>query len=180
MAGFIIQNVTNSWLYFAFFPALAFEAPWMFVTSIFLHADFSHLFFNIVALFFFGTTLERMIGRQAFVILFLISGVIGNFGYMITTSDPYIPAIGASGSIYGVIGALATLAPLMLVYVYGMIPLPMIVAALVWGFLDLTGLFTPSGIAHGSHLAGMFIGILFGFYQRIQSSRRQTWHIQYY
>jgi len=179
IAGFIFQNISDSWIYLAFFPALAFEAPWMFVTSIFLHADLSHLFFNMLALFFFGISLERMIGRQAFAILFLISGIVGNLGYMITATNPYIPAIGASGSIYGVIGALATLAPFVLVYVYGMVPVPMIVAAFIWGLLDFTGLFTPSGIAHGSHLGGMFIGVFFGLYHRIMSSRIGSWQTQY-
>ena len=171
IAGYIFQNISNSWIYLAFFPAFAFEAPWMFVTSIFLHADFSHLFFNMVALFFFGMSLERMIGRQAFMIIFLFSGVVGNLGYMITATNPFIPSIGASGSIYGVLGALATLAPFMLVYVYGMVPIPMIVAAIIWGLLDFTGLFVPSGIAHGAHLGGMFIGVLFGLYHRFMLTR---------
>ena len=171
IVAYVFQNISNSWIYLAFFPAFAFEAPWMFVTSIFLHADISHLFFNMLALFFFGTSLERMIGRQAFVIIFLLSGVVGNFGYMITASNPYIPSIGASGSIYGVLGALATLAPFMLVYIYGMVPVPMIVTAVIWGLLDFTGLFTPSGIAHGAHLGGMFIGVFFGLYHRFMSAR---------
>jgi len=179
IVAYVFQNISNSWIYLAFFPVFAFEAPWMFVTSIFLHADISHLFFNMLALFFFGTSLERMIGRQAFVIIFLLSGVIGNFGYMITASNPYIPSIGASGSIYGVLGALATLAPFMLVYIYGMVPVPMIAAAIIWGFLDFTGLFTPSGIAHGAHLGGMVIGVFFGLYHRFMSARMYGWETHY-
>jgi len=174
IAGFISQNATNLWVYLAFFPVLALEAPWMFITSVFLHANFSHLFFNMIALFFFGTSLERLIGKRNFIILFLFSGVVGNLGYLITTRNPYIPAIGASGAIYGVIGALATLAPFMLVYVYGMVPLPMIVAAILWGLLDFTGLLVPSEIAHGAHLGGMFVGVCFGLYCRVSTRRRSS------
>jgi membrane associated rhomboid family serine protease len=179
IVAFVFQNITNSWIYLAFFPGMALSAPWIFVTSIFLHADLSHLFFNMIALFFFGTSLERMIGGRAFVTLFFLSGIIGNLGYLLTSTDPYTPAIGASGAIYGVMGALATLAPFMLVYIYGLLPLPMIAAAVLWGILDFAGLFGPSGIAHGAHLGGLFVGFFFGLYQRMLSARTRTWQIHY-
>ena len=166
LVGFVLQYVTSSWVYLAFFPALVLEYPWMFITSIFLHADLSHLFFNMMALFFFGTYLERMIGRKSFLVLFLVSGVIGNLGYLFTASDPLTPAIGASGAIYGVVGTLAVLAPLMMIFIYGIIPLPMFVTAILWTLLDLVGLFTPSGIAHGAHLGGMVVGVIYGLYLR--------------
>ena len=165
VAGFLVQMTTNFWGYFAFFPAFAFESPWMFVTSIFLHADIEHLFFNMLILFFLGINLERSIGKKAFMTLFFVSGIVGNLGYLITASNPFTPAIGASGAIYGIIGALATLAPMMMVFI-GMIPMPMILVAVFWGFMDFAGLFAPSDIAHGAHLGGMFVGITFGLYIR--------------
>ena len=177
--AFALQNITDSWIYLAFFPAFAFGAPWMFITSIFLHANFEHLFFNMIALFFFGSSLENRIGKRLFFMLFFISGIIGNLGYFFTTADPYTPAIGASGAVYGIMGALATLAPFMMVYIYGFLPLPMIAAAILWAVLDLAGLFTPSGIAHGAHLAGMFFGVAFGLYYRSLLARRRTWQIRY-
>jgi len=166
LVGFVLQYVTNDWYYLAFYPGYVSVYPWMFVTSIFLHADLSHLFFNMMALFFFGTYLERMIGRKSFLVLFLVSGVIGNLGYLFTASDPLTPAIGASGAIYGVVGTLAVLAPLMMIFIYGIIPLPMFITAILWTLLDLVGLFTPSGIAHGAHLGGMVVGVIYGLYLR--------------
>ena len=171
VAMFITQQITEDWVYLAFFPVLAADAPWTFLTSIFLHADISHLFFNMLALFFFGSSLERRIGGRALAVLFLASGIIGNIGYMITSVDPTIPVIGASGAIYGVMGALAVLAPLMMVFIYGMIPIPMILAAAVWGFLDFISLTSPSGIAYGAHLGGLFAGVLVGVYFRFLSRR---------
>lgn len=142
----------------------------MFVTSIFLHGDISHLFFNMLALFFFGTYLERMVHHEIFVFIFLVSGVVGNLGYLVTASNPFVPAIGASGAIYGIMGALAVMAPFLIVLVYGMMPLPLIVAAAFWVLLDFAGLFTPSGVAHGAHLGGIFIGAIIGlFLRRIHS-----------
>ncbi|MEK7829547.1 MAG: rhomboid family intramembrane serine protease, partial [Acidobacteriota bacterium] len=80
---------------------------WMFVTPIFLHADFSHLFFNMIALFFFGLSLESRVGRNNFLLIFFLSGIVGSFFYMFTADNPYIPALGASGSVFGLIGALS-------------------------------------------------------------------------
>ena len=177
--AFVLQNLTDSWIYLAFFPAVAFQAPWMFITSIFLHANFEHLFFNMIALFFFGSSLENRIGKRLFFLLFFISGIVGNIGYFITTTNPSTPAIGASGAVYGIMGALATLAPFMMVYIYGFLPLPMIAAAILWAVMDLAGLFTPSGIAHGAHLGGMFFGVAFGLYYRSLLARRRTWQIRY-
>ncbi len=170
--GFIFQQVTDLWIYLAFFPAFAFEYPWMFVTSIFLHADVSHLFVNMLALFFFGISLERMIGRRSFAMLFIISGLVGNLGYFLTASNALTPAIGASGAVNGIMGTLAVLAPFMMIFIFGMVPLPMIVAAVLWVVIDFTGLFAPSGIAHGAHLGGMLVGVLFGLYLRMSLQRR--------
>ncbi len=167
---YLFQQLTNLWIYLAFFPAFALQYPWMFLTSIFLHATFSHLFFNMLALFFFGIYLERTIGRRAFVIMFFLSGIVGNGGYMITASNPLTPSVGASGAIYGIIGTLATIVPFTIVF-FGFVPLPMIVAAVLWALVDLVGLFGPSGIAHGAHLAGLFVGVAFGIYLRLRTGK---------
>lgn len=112
-----------------------------------------------------------MVGRQTFLMIFLISGVVGNLGYLITAIDPQVPAIGASGAVYGLLGALTVLAPFLLVYVYGFIPLPVIVVAVFFGFADFAGLFVPNGVANGAHLGGMFVGGAYGLYLR-RSARR--------
>jgi membrane associated rhomboid family serine protease len=163
---FIIQQITNLWIYLAFIPAFALQAPWMFLTSIFLHAGFSHLLFNMFSLFFFGIYLEKIVSREVFLAIFLLSGIAGSFGYMLTAADPFGPGLGASGAVYGVMGALAVLAPRMIIFVYGFLPLPMIVAAILYAIIDYAGLFVPSGIAHGAHLGGMFVGGVFGLYLR--------------
>jgi membrane associated rhomboid family serine protease len=163
---FLIQQLTDDWLYLAFFPGAAMRMPWMFVTSIFLHSNVSHLLLNLLALFFLGTTLERIIGNRNFAAIFLVSGVVGNIGYMLTASSPYVPVVGASGAIYGVLGTLAVISPFTLVWVYGSVPVPLIVVAFVWAFLDFTGLFTPSDIAYSAHLAGMLVGLVYGAYVR--------------
>jgi uncharacterized protein len=168
VVAFLFQQVTDLWVYLAFVPGLALHYPWMFVTSIFLHASLAHLFFNMIALFFFGIYLEPMIGRGRFAALFMASGIVGNAGYMLTAPGPLTPAIGASGAIYGVVGALAVLAPLSIVFV-GMLPMPMILVALGYAFLAYIGLFSGSSqIAEGAHLGGMALGAAYGLYLRVR------------
>lgn len=172
-AVFLLQSAELfDWKLFAFTPALAFERPWTFVTSIFLHADFLHLFFNMFALFMFGLVLENRIGSRNFVIIFFLSGIMGSMGYLVTASDSTIPALGASGAIYGVIGTLTVLMPLMTVW-FGGIPMPMIAAALLWVLVEFFGMFIPSDIAHSAHLGGIFAGIIYGIYLRRSEGRRR-------
>ncbi len=166
---YILQNIAadwGGWAYFAFFPAYAFQYPWMFVTSIFLHASIDHILFNMIALFFFGTYLERMVGPRLFLVIFFIAGIVGNFGYMLTAPGSMVPAIGASGAIYGIVGTLAVLTPMTLVYVYFIVPMPMVVFAALYAVLDFVGLFAPSDIAHGAHIGGLLVGVAFGIYMR--------------
>ncbi|MBC7092176.1 MAG: rhomboid family intramembrane serine protease [Nitrososphaeria archaeon] len=172
---FVFQNLTDYWIYLAFFPAYAFRMPWTFITSIFLHADIEHLLFNMIALFFFGLGLENIVGRRLFVIIFILSGIFGNIGYLITDPSSIIPGIGASGAIYGVVGTLVVLTPFRRVFLYGLFPIPLILLVALWTIIDLAGLFSPSTVAHGAHLAGLVVGILFGVYLR-----RYLVRVEYY
>lgn len=163
---------------FAFTPATALLEPWTMITSIFLHANFSHLMFNMISLLFFGLYLESNIGRSKFLVIYFISGILGNVGYALTASDPFIPGVGASGAIYGVMGTLAILMPFSIVFTFG-IPMPMIIAAIVWGVTEYLGFFVPSNIARGAHLAGLFFGVAVGIYLRYMESKRKPIHYVY-
>ncbi len=166
---YFLQNIFvnwNGWDYFAFFPSYAFQFPWMFVTSIFLHASIDHILFNMIALFFFGTYLERMVGSRLFLLVFFLAGIIGNFGYMLSVPGSGIPAIGASGAIYGIVGMLAVLTPMTMVYVYFIVPMPMVIFAALYAVLDFVGLFAPSNIAHGAHIGGLAVGVVIALYLR--------------
>ena len=161
---FVLQSILNLDS-LTFVPALVVKEPWTLLTSIFLHADVSHLVFNMFALFIFGIYLERVVSSKDYLLIFLLSGIVGNLGYMLTTSDQTIPAVGASGGIYGIIGALATIRPFSIIYIQ-FVPLPMILAAALWGISEFLGLFSPSYIAHGAHLFGLLFGIAYGLYIR--------------
>jgi len=175
IAFYILQMISNIEIYLAYIPAYTIQHPWTPLTAIFLHINLDHLLFNMLALLIFGSILEKRIGNQPFFALFIISGIIGNLGYLITVSNPMIPVIGASGAIYGVMGTLAVLEPFRLVYLYGLMPLPMAGAAILWALGDIRGLFTPSNIAHGAHLAGMLVGLLYGLQLKNRSKTNPTW-----
>jgi hypothetical protein len=162
---FILELVFPYEQYFSFTPSLAFERPWTFITSIFLHADIAHLFFNMFALFMFGLYLEARVSKKEYLLLFFSAGFLGNIAYLLTSPSASRPAVGASGAIYGILGTLAILYPSLIVYV-GYAPMPMIIAAIFWAILEFLGMFTPSNIAHQSHLAGLIVGVLYGFYLR--------------
>lgn len=78
---------------------------WRYVTAIFLHADWTHLLFNVFALFVFAPPLERLFGPWRYVLFFLLSGIFGNIGAIALAGNGLFGAVGASGSIYGVFGA---------------------------------------------------------------------------
>jgi membrane associated rhomboid family serine protease len=168
--AFVIDWTFSISDYLAFTPAYAFAEPWTFVTSIFMHAGPEHLFFNMFALYMFGIYLEARVQPEQFLFIFFAAGILGNAAYWLTDPLGTIPAVGASGAIYGVMGMLAVLYPGLTVYV-GFAPMPMIFAAVLWFVLEFTGMFTPSDIAHSAHLAGLVAGAAYGFYVRRQRSR---------
>src|SRR5260370_42409508 len=86
---FLFQQVTDLWVYGAFVPGLALRYPWMFVTAIFLHTSLSHLFFNRLAIFFFGIYLEPMITTAMCAALLMSSRPLGSIGAMPTAPDPH-------------------------------------------------------------------------------------------
>ncbi|MDD5022668.1 MAG: rhomboid family intramembrane serine protease [Candidatus ainarchaeum sp.] len=167
---------------FYFDPSRAFSEPWLFITSIFLHGSFIHLFFNGYALFLFGSILEHKIKTKNFLILFFLAGLIGSIFYFSTillNIAPAIPALGASGAIFGILGALAVLMPEMRIWLW-FFPMRMKHAALLWIALELFGTFnTGSGIASAAHLGGLLFGVIFGFYLKNKDEIDITFYRNY-
>jgi len=139
---------------------------WRFVTAIFLHGSPAHLVSNLFALIIFGLILEKLIGSNRFLIVFFISGILAN----IVALNFYSNSLGASGSIMGIIGALAIIRPLMAIWAFGMI-VPMFIAAIIWIFIDLIGIFIPSNIGHIAHLSGIAFGMILGIIFKIKNKK---------
>ena len=151
--------------------------PWVFITSCFLHGGITHLFFNCFALLMFGPYLERELGSKKFLILFLLAGIAGNITYFATMAlgiIPPIPALGASGGIFGILGALAVIHPNMRILVL-FVPMSIQTAAILWFVLELFGSFnTGSGIASAAHLGGLLFGLVFGKYYKTKEKEAEV------
>lgn len=134
---------------------------WGYVTAIFLHGSLGHIVLNMFALALFGSLLERLIGWKKFLIVFFATGIIAN----LVSINFYDSSLGASGAIFGIIGSLMVVRPLMVVWAFGL-PLPMFIAGILWAVLDIIGVFVPSGTANIAHLAGIVFGLIFGAFYR--------------
>jgi len=138
---------------------------WRFLTAIFLHGSITHLLFNLFALLFFGIILEKKIGSNRFLAIYLTSGIIAN----IISVNFYTSSLGASGAIYGILGALTILTPLIMVWAFGLM-MPMFLASILWVVADILrtmGAFGETNIGSIAHLSGIAIGIILGIYLRI-------------
>lgn len=161
---FILQLAIPGFTEFFYFNP---QAPnvWMFVSSIFLHGGLTHLIFNGFALLVFGPYLESRIGAKAFVIMFLLAGIVGNILYFATSLIgiiPPIPALGASGAIYGILGMLSVIAPNLMIFFF-YFPMPIRIATVFWVIIEFFGSFNASsGIGSAAHLGGLLFGILYG------------------
>lgn len=150
---------------------------WQPVTYLFLHGGFLHLFFNMFALWMFGTTLERDWGSRRFLRYYFLTGVgAGLFSVLVTAvtvkfgwvavRGPFdalqIPTIGASGAIYGILLAFGLLYPKVPILIMFLFPVPARIFVLIFGGLAfLSALQGPgTGVSHVAHLGGMFFGYL--------------------
>jgi len=160
----IVPNFTET---FYLNPKTVLSAPWQLVTSMFLHGSISHIFFNGFTLLMFGPLLEQLIGGRKFLEVYFGTGIFGGLLYLtgiyFGITAP-LPALGASGALMGVLGALAMLRPNMQLYVW-FIPMPMYMAVPLWFFLDLLGVFNPaSSVGNLAHIGGLLAGLAYGYF----------------
>ncbi len=135
--------------------------PWTLITSMFLHGDFTHLFYNAFALLIFGLILEDIIGTKRFYIIYFVGGIVAS----IAAAYFYPASLGASGAVFAILGMLAALRPKMIVWV-SYIPMPMAIASIIWVLIDLIGFIAPSGVANAAHIVGLIFGAVVGIFMR--------------
>lgn len=147
-------------------PRAVLIRPWTPITYMFLHADFMHLAFNMLGLYFFGPRLELRLGGRKFLWLYFLSGITGAALSFIFT--PSAAIIGASGGVFGVFLGFAMFWPRERVYIFGILPMEAWVLVAVMTVMALFGGFTSArgGIAHFAHLGG-FLGA-FGYLKYLQ------------
>ena len=177
-----------------FFEASDF-APHQFVTYMFMHGGFPHLFFNMFALYMFGSLLERVWGSKRFLIFYLVCGIGAgllqevaqyityvqdglNEVSFVRTSNGLVPmsdalnmwtTVGASGAIYAILMGFAMSFPNERMFVFPL-PFPIKAKYFVIGYalieFSLGVAHSNDGIAHYAHLGGMLFGLLLILYWR--------------
>lgn len=173
-----------------FYPTSPFFHWWQPMTHMFLHGGFGHLFFNMYALFIFGSVLERVWGVKKFLLFYFVTGIgaaavhigvqwIQMQAYMNAAAEGSMaaiqsihalkmtPTVGASGAIYGVLMGYAMLYPdSVLTLLFPPVSLKAKWFVLIFAGIELAlGVFgTRAGIAHFAHLGGLIFGFILIMY----------------
>lgn len=159
---FVATSVPGVYRGLTLYPTLMFFRPWSIVSYMFLHAGLSHLFFNMIGLYFFGPRLENRLGPKGFLWLYFLSGA-GAALFSLLFARHY-PVVGASGAVYGVLIGFAMYWPRERIYLWMIIPVEAwLLAALLVGGSLYAGINPSAGsnTAHFAHLGGLAFG--FGF-----------------
>ncbi len=131
-------------------PWVAQGGWWRLVSAMFLHANILHIGFNMLALYVIGTPVEQYLGRVRYVGLYLVSGLAGSAGGLLQAPDT--PILGASGAIFGILGAMLILEWQLTGRLAG--------NAMTWIVINLAISFTIPNISWGGHVGGLIGGIL--------------------
>ncbi|MFA6931102.1 MAG: rhomboid family intramembrane serine protease [Lentisphaeria bacterium] len=136
---------------------------WRLGTYMFVHAGFWHLFFNMYGLYIFGQLLEKPLGSRRFMILYLLSGLIGGLLWMLANWNSYAACVGASGALFGVMVAAGMAFP-QVTFVLLIPPIPVKLWVLVWVYciIEIFSLSNAgSHVAHLAHLGGALGGFIY-------------------
>ena len=174
VTAFILITLAPSLaIFFGLSPVAVLEHFWIWqpLTYMFLHGSIFHVLFNMLALWMFGTELERLWGTKFFVKYYFITGI----GAAATTlagallpfefaSQMYYSiTIGASGAVYGLLLAYALYYPNRPIYMYLLFPIPAKYFVMIIGGISFLSSISDiqSGVAHTTHLGGLIIGYLY-------------------
>ncbi len=153
------------------YPFTEYFQPYQLVTHMFMHADFTHLFFNMFALYMFGSALESYFGPKRFLFFYFFTGfgavILYTFVQYLTGTSYSV--VGASGAVFGLLAGFGTLFPnTRIMLLFPPIPLKakyfVLIYAAIELFLGVSG--RSTGVAHFAHLGGALFGYLLIVYWR--------------
>jgi membrane associated rhomboid family serine protease len=173
-----------TWGKLNFTGGLAFTQPWRWITYQYIHGSGSHLFWNLIGLYFFVPVLEEMWGWKKTLAIYTAGGVAAGvtFGLMsLVVSWGRLGGglVGASGSLLCILGAVAVIAPDMRVLAMLVIPITMRVLAILYTVLYLLTIVGDRDLSNAAHLGGMAFGAGFVFFGRrvggVWEGQRHAW-----
>jgi rhomboid protease GluP len=149
-----------------YLPAIQAGEYYRLVTPIFMQIDISHFIFNVFSIFMFVSVLEHLIGKGKFILIYMVSGIAGYVTtFLFSTSDL---GLGASGAIFGVLGAFLYLSMKKSVLLDDMSRktiIPILILNLIFTFID-------PGISITGHIGGFVMGYVLAALLRIEHSRK--------
>lgn len=153
--------------YFAMIPSAILYGHyyWQFVTYMFTHSGFWHLFSNMLGLFIFGTAVERAVGTREFLLFYFLTGILSGiasfFFYLFTGTNAIL--LGASGALYAVMLLFSVIYPRAVIYLFGVFPVRAPILVLIYFFVELYSQMNSygGGIAHMTHLFGLVFALLY-------------------
>ena len=136
---------------------------WQPITYLFLHGGFIHLLFNMFVLWMFGKDLEFNWGFIPFLKYYFACGIGAGIITSIFGWNSFIPVIGASGAVYGLLLAYGLTYPNRLVYLYGIFPIKVKFMVIAMGVIAFFASMTSinSTVSHITHIAGMVVGFIY-------------------
>ena len=139
---------------------------WQFVTYMFVHGSFLHLFFNMFALIMFGRTLEQYLGTREFLLFYFLCGILGgivSYLFYMIQGVVNVAVMGASGAIFALLFLCAVFLPNARLLLFFFIPLKMPIAVIVYIAIELFSQIygLANGTAHLVHLSGILIAWLY-------------------
>jgi len=170
----LIAAKINATDYVALKPSNIFAGKyiWTFLTSMFMHGGFFHIFANMLSLFFIGSLVEKILGKKRYVWFYLLSGLFAGLFFvlfsLISSSDFNSYAVGASGALFALVGFLVVITPNLPVFIM-FIPIPIKMKYAGPGILVVLWLISIGanvGIGNTAHLGGLIAGLGYGIYLR--------------
>ncbi len=159
---------------------------WTFLTSMFMHGGFFHLFANMFSLLFIGSLSEKILGKRRFLIFYLLAGLFAGLSFVASSfllpSDFNTYAVGASGALFGLIGLLMVVTPNLPVSIM-FIPIPIkmkyaapIMLVLLW----LISVLGNVSIGNTAHFGGFIAGLIYGLYLKNRYKNKTKYINKYF
>lgn len=147
---------------------IAFPVYITLLTSMFMHGSLMHLFGNMLYLWIFGDNLEHRLGHLRYAVFYTVCGLIASLSHVFMNMDSYIPSLGASGAISGVLGGYMLLYPrrrVRVIMLRMLTEVPAFVALGMWILFQVIEGYVNrgaegGGVAYAAHIGGFIAGLV--------------------
>ena len=172
---FLLQQSVDKGVSFVFllYPDQVLYKPWALISSAFMHANLFHLAGNGIMLWLFGDNIEDKYGWKTFLLIFLLSAIVGNLVHVAANFGSSIGCLGASGGVYGIMAAYLVFfksSKVWWVVLFVRVKVSLVLFLLFRIGVDIYGLlFSIENIAWFAHIGGFLTGLCIGYLVKNQT-----------